>query len=108
MSLSLKILLIVASVYLYNYNQTLTTYSLYSQVEMMESRLRAEKDIFDEILFRQYIYDIEDFTYMYEDYLFEVKMSESEVEVAVVEPEPYIIKLVYKDECLCFIEILYL
>lgn len=106
--MSLKILLIVVSVYLYTYNQTLTTYYIYNQVEMMEARLRAEKDIFDEILFRQYIIDIEDFTYMYEDFLFEVKMSESEVEVKVLEPEQYIIKLLYKDECLCFIEILYL
>ena len=74
----------------------------------MEKRLRAEKDIFDEILFRQYIFDVEDFTHMYEDFLFEVKMSETEIEIEVLEPEQYIIKLVYKDECLCFIEILYL
>lgn len=106
-ALSLKLLIIISGVFLIKYNQTMTTINLYNQAEALYERLEAEKDIFDEILYRLYIYDYDNFEYMYENYQFEVKMSESDIEIEILEPEQYSIKITYIDECLCFSEILY-
>lgn len=106
-ALSLKLLIIVSSVYLIKYNQTMTTYSIYSESELVYERLAAEKEIFDEVLFRLYVYDYDDFIYSYYDYLFDVKMSETEIIINIEEPEEYVIKVAYLDDCLCFTDILY-
>lgn len=107
LALSLKILIMVSAVYLIKYNQVTTVYNLYNESDMLYERLKAEKYILDEILFRLYIYDFDDFDDGYDDYLFEVKMSESNVVIEVAGDEVYYIDLVYEDECLCFTEIMY-
>lgn len=104
---SLKILLMISAVFLIKYNQVYTTYNLYSKADYFYERLAAEKFIFDEILFRLYIYDYDNFDDEYSDYLFDVKMSENKVSVEVLSEEYYHIELEYVDDCLCFTNILY-
>lgn len=58
-------------------------------------------------MFRQYIYDYDDFELEYNDYLFTVAMDESDVKVSVDLKENYKISLVYFDDCLCFTDIKY-
>ncbi len=85
----------------------MTMHKIYDQADKIYLKLSAEKEIFDEILFRLYIYDFDDFEHYFEDYEFEVKMSETNILVNVNYDQNYSINLTYKDECLCFTEILY-
>lgn len=100
--MSLRILIIITSLYLINYSYTQTLYNVYSDVLLIYKRLEAEKDLYDEILFRLYIYDFDDFDYVYEDYEFKVKMSETNINVKVLSPDEYVIDIIYADDCLCF------
>ena len=80
---------------------------IYEKADNLYARLSAEKEIFDEILFRLYIYDYDDFEHYFEDYEFVVKMSQTNIIVDVIYEQEYTINLTYVDECLCFTEILY-
>lgn len=107
LALSLKLLIIVSSVFIIRYNQVRTTFNVYSDVNFLYSRLAAEKHIFDEILHRLYIYDDDNFIDMYEDFHFDVEISETNITVKVNHLNQYKIYLTYEDDCLCFTEILY-
>lgn len=70
-------------------------------------RLRAEGDLFEEILFNASLYVTNDFEYDSKEYLFLVKFDGDDISVDAIGLENYKIKLKYNDECVCFVEILY-
>ena len=107
LALSLKLLIIVSGIFLITYNQVITTNNIYKESNFIYARLEAEKFIFDEILYRLYIYDYDSFLIIYKEFDFDVKMGEQNIIVSVSHDDQYQIKLAYDDDCLCFTEILY-
>lgn len=107
LAISLKLLIIVSSLFIIRFNQVNTTFNVYRDAHFFYRRLAAEKYIFDEILNRLYIYDYDNFTDISEDFYFDVIMSETNITVKVSHLSQYTINLTYVDECLCFTEILY-
>ncbi|NLC54777.1 MAG: hypothetical protein GX769_02735 [Erysipelothrix sp.] len=104
---SLKLFIIISSLYLVKFNQVQTTAYVYNQAQEIYARLDAENFIFEEVLFRMSIYDEDDFSIIYEDYLFDVKLSETIIKIKVDNLSQYSIKLTYDDDCICFTEFLY-
>lgn len=107
LAISLKLLIIVSSVFIIRFNQVSTTYNVYKDTEFLWTKMAAEKYIFDEILNRLYIYDYDNFIDIFEEFHFDVKMSETNIIIEVNHLNQYTIDLTYVDKCLCFTEILY-
>ncbi len=107
LALSLKILLLVSTLFLIRYNSVFIHSYIISKSNYMYKRLEAEKAVFDEIIFNMSLYIDDDFTFFYNDYDFDIKISENDVIVFVESDISYTINLKYSDNCMCFSKISY-
>lgn len=105
--ISVKVFLIATTLYLIRYKNVYTYTSIVNESEYMYKRLRAEKAIFDEVLFNLSLYDEDDFTYFYDEYFFDVTIKDNEVKIKVESEITYTINLTYDDDCVCFVKIAY-
>lgn len=108
LSFSLVVLLMFTSILSIKLNDVKVYYNLVEASDRIYKRLNSEKAILDEILFRLYLFDYDDFTFEYNDSMFIVNVDEENIIISVESELIYTISLKYNDECLCFIEILYL
>lgn len=107
LSFTLYLLLIVSVISTAKYESVKNLAVIEKESEQIYRRLRAEHEVFDEILFNLSLYIEEDFEYYSDDYSFYVSINQEDVKLKVEGIEEYSIKLKYNDDCICFIEILY-
>ena len=108
LSFSIVVLLIFTSILSIKLNDIKVYYNLTESSQEIYKRLNAEKAIFDEILFRMYVFDFDDFIFEYDDFNFIVNVDEINIVISVESSLNYTISLKYSEDCFCFIEILYL
>lgn len=107
LSLSLMVLMISSFFLSYKISVNKSLIKISEGSDKVYLRLKNEKEILDEILFRLSLYDSDNFEYLIDDITYVVEINEEEVNILVNELNKYEIKLKYSDDCICFIEILY-
>lgn len=107
LALTLYILLFVSLFATVKQTQTEILKQLHEEAHFIYRRLFAERQVFDEILFKRSLLVTENFDYYTDDYEYFVANDNDDITITVKGIEQYTIKLKYDDDCICFKEILY-